>query len=239
MSTLSATKIVIAAVAAALLTACGGGGGGGTSTPVDYPLKTAVVNFISSSYTLPFTVSGTYQTNGTTYPVTGSGTEVQSQLSSMTFEGSSALGHSFSFNGTLTVNNTSQPLTQSTVEYFDSNYKTLGSNGSEYVVVTQANDIPTIGHVNDSGPWYVANRYTSSAKTTLLGTETITYAIAPETTSTALVTLTLTEKDTSNVITYVVANQFRITSSGVVTRIGQTATSTRPTTTLLLNVIYR
>jgi hypothetical protein len=70
------------------LVACGGGGGTPTaSAPVasvdTFQLKTAFVNYVSDSRSLPFTIAGT--SSGVS--VTGNGTVTQSTLTNSTFEG--------------------------------------------------------------------------------------------------------------------------------------------------------
>ena len=107
------------------------------------------------------------------------------------------------------------------------------------MVATQSNTIPTIGHVNDSWIWYVANRYKDSTKSTLIGTRTTSFSLAPESSSTSLAKLTLTEKDITGATTYIGVHNYRISSNGVATRLSETSTLTSATSTSTMNLVYQ
>lgn len=109
------------------LSACGGGGGGGaTSTgPVasteTFQLRTAYVNYVTETRSLPFTVTGT----SSGYSVTGSGTATQGSLTSTTFESQAALQKTTTVTGSITANGVTTPLSSSNTTYVDSNYNPL------------------------------------------------------------------------------------------------------------------
>lgn len=176
-----------------------------------------------STFTSPsvnnFNITGS---SGST-SVTGSGTATIGNVSSGTFEGQSALQRTTTVTGSFVVNGNSYPLNSSQVSWTDSNYVPLGSVDNEYTVISGTPTLPTAVRVGDTGPVYTANRYTSSSKTTPLGTVTSTYVVEADTASTALVTLINTYKNTSNTTTKVASAQFRITTANTFTRIKETA----------------
>lgn len=73
--------------------------------------------------------------------------------------------------------------------------------------------------VNDAGVLYTATRYTSSSKSTPVGTETETYALQPDTASTALLVLTTVYKDTGGFVTSTSTEKVRITPAGAFARL--------------------
>lgn len=208
------------------LTGCGGGGSGSTSGtatsgPVTstetFQLRTAWINYLSESRSIPFTVTGTV--SGTT--VGGSGTVTFGTILSTTFEGQSALSKSVTATYVINVNGTSLPLGGTSTSYFTSNYAPLGFSGSEYQVVT-ATSIPTTAKVNDTGTLYVTDIYTSSSKTSKSGTSTSTFVLEPDTATTALLKVIDVEKNTSNNIISTEISTFRITPAGALTRLTST-----------------
>ena len=231
-------KLKYAATVAAfsLLAACGGGGGG-SSGPVAstsaFNVLAAYVSTFTNPSTNTFRVTGTSGSN----QITGSGTATTGNVTSGTFEGLASLQRTTTVTGSFLVNGTSYPLAGSTVSWTDSNYVPRGeSGGSEYIVITGTPTLPTSVHVGDTGPVYTANRYTSSTKTTPLGTLTTTYVVEADTASTALVTLINTYKSTSNVTTKVATAQFRITTANTFTRIKETLLDN--TTNLSMTLTY-
>lgn len=210
-----------------LLTACGGGGGGGATAPAQvastqtFQIKTAIVNNFNATSTKSFTVSGTL--NGVS--VTGTGTVTNGSISSTTFETISALQKVSTVSMSLTANGVTTPITTTSTSYVDTNYVPLGSLSTEYEVVTAPVTIPTTALVNDTGTAYTANRYTSISKATLLGTDTVTYVMLPDTASTALLKVIHTSKDTGGNITLQSSATSRITPAGTITPISETGIS--------------
>jgi hypothetical protein len=204
-----------------LLTACGGGDGSGSTAPVSstetFQLRTAWVNYITDTRSLPFTVTG--MASGT--PVTGSGTMTQGSLSSTVFESRSALSKTSVITGSVSGGGQTYPLGITTTSYIDSNYNPLGSNGPEYVVTTSGSSIPLTARVNDTGIWYQSVRYTSSSKTSRLGTATTSFVLEPDTASSALLKIVQVEKDTFGTTTSTNTLTFRITPAGGLTRLSE------------------
>jgi hypothetical protein len=205
------------------LSACGGGGGdnsasaGPVTSSETFQLRTAYVNYVKETRSLPFTVTGT--SSGTKF--TGSGTATQGALTSATFESQAAQQKTSTISGSITVNGVTQPISSSSTTYVDSNYNPLGSSGSDYSVVTGSASIPNTARVNDTGTWYSTIRYASSTKAILRGTETVSYVLEPDTASTALLKIIISKKDTSNNLTSSTTVTFRIKPDGTLTRISE------------------
>lgn len=228
----------------AMLSACGGGSGGSsssTSGPVvstdTFQVKTAYNNVLWNTNSSSFTLSGNVVTGGTTYPVTGSGNVNRSALTGSTFEGIPGYKKIYTTIGSFTVNGTTRPASVSYTDYVNANYTPTGMiSTAEYVVVTSASEVPVTAKVNDSAQWYTANRYTSSSKTKLLGTRTATYALLPDTASTAILTVVITDKNNSGKTTFTNTSRIRITPPGAITPL--TEQEFRDNGTEVLNVTY-
>jgi hypothetical protein len=215
-----------------LLAACGGGGGGSSFTPVTstetFQLRTAWVNYLTDSRSLPFTVSGT----SSGIRITGSGTLTQGGLSAGVFEGVSAIQKTSVVTGSITGNGTTLPLSTSITEFVDSNYYPLGSSGDEYTVVNGTATIPQTAMVNDTGTLFTENRYQTSAKAALLGTNTMTYIVEPDSATTALLKLIEVEKSTAGTTTGTTTITYRMTPSGGLTRLSEVYSDSTDTLTI-------
>lgn len=210
-------------VSSVLFVACGGGGEGTpiSSAPIasvdTFQFKTAFVNYVSDSRSLPFTITGT--TSGVS--VTGSGTVTQSTLTSSTFEGLPVLQKVTAITGSLIGNGVTVPLATTSTSFIDSNYVMKGISSSEYMVVTSGGVIPTTAKVNDTGNWYSASRYTTSAKTTLLGTTDMAFVLQPDTASTAILKLIQVDKNTTGTTMRTSTLSLRMTPAGGLTRLSE------------------
>ncbi|WP_133176083.1 hypothetical protein [Limnohabitans sp. Rim28] len=204
------------------LSACGGGSNptntGATTSTETFQFRTAFVNYVKETRSLPFTVTGT----SSGYSVTGSGTATQGALTSASFESQAAQQKTTTVTGSMTVNGVTVPLSSSGTAYVDSNYNPLGTVGDDYAVVTNGTTIPTTAKVNDTGILYSTILYSSSTKAVKRGTETVTYALEPDTASTALLKIIVTERDANNTQSSITTITFRITTAGELTRISET-----------------
>ena len=232
-------KLLIAVASLSLLSACGGGGGGGTPAPVAstsaFNLQAAYKSNYTASRSYKFSIIGT----GGTSPVSGSGNAIVGNVTSGTFEGQPALQQTTSILGSFTVNNQTSPLATSSINWVDTNYMPRGSSGgAEYMVINGTASIPTAAKVNDTGSIYTAKRYTSSAKTSLLGTRTVTYVVEADTATTALVTLISIEKNNSGTTTTTSTEQYRVTTTDTFTKIQETDVDNVNGLSLTLTVIY-
>lgn len=71
----------------------------------------------------------------------------------------------------------------------------------------------------------ISKRYTNSNKTGLLGTQVLSFAIQPETSTTALLKLIEVEKDNAGNTTSTSTITFRLTPAGSMTRLSETTVS--------------
>ena len=224
----------------AFLVACGGAGGGGTATVVStstFQLKTAYVNDLTQIRSgKPFTISGTI--NGVT--VTGNGTVTSGSATAASFEGAPVLQQTSTASVSLIANGRSTPLTTTSTSYVDSNYMPKGVSSSTvgagitittYEIVTGAVNIPATARVYDTGSLITFDRYTTSAKTSYLGTTEYSFALQPDTAATALLKIISTDKDTLGAVTQTSTSTFRIDPNGAFTELSETAVDSTGTLT--------
>lgn len=209
--------ILALTLSTAFLATCGGGGSGRSApaSPVTSleisPVQASYINYFNGSLTLPFTLSGTVAG----IPVSGSGTVTQSSVSSTTFEGATALQKTTTINGFLTANGLTKPLASTLVSYVDPSYMPLGSINSEYLAVT--------GNMDDTGEWFSTNSHSSSSKITLLDTEAVSYALQPDTASTALLRIIQADMNLSGATTMSSSLNFRMSPAGGHSRLSEHA----------------
>lgn len=210
----------LATIMTILMAACGGGGGssdGPVASTATFQTRTALSNSTQDTQSHPFQVSGTISGIN----VAGSGIVTESPMTPVTFEGQSALQKFTTITMEITGNGQTRPLSSSDASYFDADYEPLGygTNG-DYTVVSNVT-IPDTARINDTGTLYTANIYLDSSKTTLLGTETASYLLAPDTSSTALLKVTKVERDTSGNTVSTSTATYRITPAGDITLISE------------------
>ncbi len=227
---------------AAFLAACGGGGGDSPEIPVTAPstdtfqLKTAYINSVIDTRSLPFRLTGL--SSGVN--VTGSGTLTQGALTGTTFEGQAAFQKTTAIIGEIsaTLNGRTEtiPLAITTTSFTDSNYMPLGATVSigGYSVPDGIVTIPQTVKVNDTGIFLKSKNYSSSTKSTLIGTSTIAYAIQPDTSSTALLKLIQTDQNTLGATVATSTVTHRMTPAGGLTRLSETYLAG----TNVLNITY-
>ena len=208
------------------LAGCGGGGGGGnawtpTASTEVFQLKTAWDNIVRETGTRSFTVSGTYAG----LALSGSGSVTQGGLVGTVFEGVAAQQKLTTVSATITGGGQTVTDTESGSDFYDSNYLPLGTQtADEYTVVNGSATIPQTARVGDSGTAYTEKRYTSASKTNFLGTNTYTYALLADTATTAIVRVIGVEQDSLGATTYTSTLRYRITPTGAVTPLSETAT---------------
>ncbi|MGE5339756.1 MAG: hypothetical protein ACM3PU_18175 [Gemmatimonadota bacterium] len=202
-----------------IVAACGGGGGGsdGQGAPTTYPLWQAWVSSVSKAETRSFSVSGTYGAAS----VSGSGTATFNPLAAATFEGKSALGQTIVVSGSVTVSGQTVPYGGTSTNYVDSNYMPLGVANAGYLVASSTPTIPQTAQVNDTGPIVTFTAYDSGAKTTVLGSESIAYSLLPDTSSTAILQLIVTDRTTTGALIGTTIASYRIGLDGALTRLSE------------------
>jgi hypothetical protein len=180
-----------------------------------YQTRAAWVGTLTETGTRSFSVTGTI--NGVA--VSGSGSATFGGLAGSSFEGRGALAKTTVLTGSILANGQAFPYGGTTISYVDSNYQPLGTVSDEYWVVVGTPTIPQTARVNDTGILYTYNRYGSSAKTPLRGTVTVSYALQPDTASTALLRIVLTERASDGAVLSTTIQSFRMTPAGALTRL--------------------
>lgn len=213
-------RYAVATVAALAITACGGGGSDSpapsTSATTTFPLAAAMINLLKEARSVPFSITGTASRNGQPLEFTGSGTSIESNTAG-TFNGAIALVKNTTVTGSLGAQGTNVPFTDVSIQYFDSNYKPLGSSAlAGYCVFSAQIALPATARVGDTGAYYAATCYTTSAKTRSLGTSTATYVLVPATETTAIFKLTSKFTTTAGVTTSQTSN-YVVSTNGSLT----------------------
>jgi hypothetical protein len=223
MSISRGTKFFITALSSIIFSGCGGGGSVApapvTSTSA-FQLQAANANSFLQTSTASFSISGSY--NGVS--ISGGGTVTRGNATAASFEGRNGFQKVITTTGSFTANGTTIPLTTTGTTYVDSNFFPLGNTGTQYMVVQGAVNIPATARVNDAGNLFTANIYSSSAKTALLGTQAVSFVLAPDTENTALLKIIYVSKDNTNATTSTETTISRVTPAGVVTYISDTVT---------------
>ena len=161
-----------------------------------------------------------------TYPVTGSGTITNTALSSVIiFNRYPAYSADETLTGTATVRGIVVPLNSADTNYYDLIYRPVGSTGDTNMLVDGNANIPITVQIGDSGTIYSGKTYSDSNFTTQIGTQTVTYAVAADPSSSvyALITTTIVSKDLTGLVTSTSNNLIRIHYDGTAKRISTTS----------------
>lgn len=211
-------RVFLGTVAASLLSGCGGGGGGGAvsaapaASITSFPLQTGYKALIANGFSKSFTVSG---------GCTGSGTKTLAPATTAaTFEGHVAL--SSTVTGTLSLTNcTPASAAQTSTTYVDTNYVPLGFNsvGVNYGVYLTPPTIPATVSVGGTAAMGTENLYTDSTKTTSNGTQSLSYVVEADTSTTAIVNLIGKIFNAAGTLTATEQDLYRIDANGTLTPI--------------------
>jgi hypothetical protein len=173
-------KLLTATAVLSLLSACGGGGGG-TTGPTTPPVVTPPVvispeqgyynTILSETLTRNVTFESNKEVNGA---YAGSGVYTSTPLIADSFRGSPALSRTM----TIRVSLPNGPLVLTEKQYYDSNYKRIGTTndvGSD--VVTNLVDFSkkSTSSFGTYGDLYNGNFYSNNLFTTLIGTKLVTW----------------------------------------------------------------
>jgi hypothetical protein len=230
-----------AAALALVLTACGGGGsnGGGSMTAggsQGYNLQAGIANMVTHGLMANVSLSGTVVINGTSVPVTGSGTYTLSAgVSGTTFNGNMATSQMQTLSGTATAQGQSLPVSQSVTDYFaTSSSDFLGEvESTEYDVAQAPFQYPTSVEGGASGTLGTVLRYKDSTMSVSLGTAQTTYTTtAPATQGGSLgITITTRIYDTTSTLIETDMTNYSMTTSNVISLVSASAQTQQGTLT--------
>lgn len=205
---------LVAVITALALAACGGGGGSTSpsNTSNTYPLRSGYQNLISQSEINSYSISGT---------CTGTATETRSAATAATFEGIAGVSTTTTLTGTYS-NCTPATFAGTSLSYYDTNYKPLGSTipGTDYAVYT-VSDLPISVKVGDTAQFGSADVYSSNTKQVKTGTRALSYAVEADSGSTAIINLIAKGYNASNQLLYTQQNRYRINTSGQLTAVSR------------------
>jgi hypothetical protein len=188
---------------------------------------------LQNSSSSAFTMAGSVILDGQAVEISGSGRATFGGLTTSSFEGKSAFAKTSLMEGTVTAAANGQtrtvPVSSSQTGYYDSNYLPLGrASAGEYTVVDGVATRPATAKVNDTGVLFNATNYTNSTKTTKTGSETVSWALQPESADTAIAVLLTESKDSSGTSLGASTSKHRITTTGVLTRLSEATTVVVP-----------
>lgn len=176
-------KIILLSATAVLtlLSACGGGGGGGSTSSTTPPVVTppTVVSPEQNYYTAvlneTLTKNVAFESNKLVNGAyAGGGVYTSTPLIADSFRGLPALSRTI----TIRVSLPNGPLVLTEKEYYDSNYKRLGTTndvGSDVVTTLSDFSKKSTSSFGTYGDLYNANFYTNNLFTTLVGTKIVTW----------------------------------------------------------------
>jgi hypothetical protein len=223
--------IAVAALLALALAGCGGTDAPPPPVPSTqaFQLQKAWINSLTIPDQKSFSAYGTW--TGAQIS-SGSGTATWGALTAATFEGKPALSATAVSGGSLTQPNyVVVPFSRApSTLYVDANYVPMGMVvGAMYFVVSSTTPMPASAKVGETGILATFIRYSGGDKASALGTRTVTWALQPDTDTTAILALAKTDYDADNTIIGSDTLSARITTAGGYTRIRERITSTDST----------
>lgn len=168
----------------ALFFAGSGGGGNGSSSAttqtLSVPLLTAVGNLVNNGMTVNVAISG--WTGDASAAVTGSGTFADAKAVSATLNGIAVLKTTETVTGTVTVNGSSSPLSQTTTTYENpTTYaEVVDDQGYPYIVFADFT-YPTTVQAGDAAALATATMFSGRLQATKTGTLSLSFTVTVDT----------------------------------------------------------
>lgn len=193
-------------LASVFLVACGGGGGSSTpaapAAAVSVPLLATIQKDVNSSRSYNFNVSGYYSTSGNT--ITGAVSRTVSAGVPSVVGGTTYTYVTGTTTGTATAKDgTALDLNSTGIEYLNpTTYATVIADDSNSYAVYSSYTYPATLTVGDAGQYATAVLYSSSAKTTVIGSATVSYEALANTSDSLKVRQTTNIYNTSSQLTY-------------------------------------
>ncbi len=212
------------------LAACGGGGGSGYSSPpppTTYNLQAGLLNALTTGLTSTVTFSGTVIANGTSVPVTGTGTWTLAPAVATTFNNTSAMSQAETISGTVTANGqTNSYSTSGTSYYVAADAALLGQTlTSEYDVAQSPINVPTSIVGGSNAVLGTLSRYKDSTLSVPLGTSQLSYVATAPVDPASPLSVAITDKiyDANNTLLGTAATTYTLTSANQLTFVSATA----------------
>lgn len=183
-----------------------------------YNLQAAYDLLISQPESRDFELTG--ESEGIS--VTGTGTVTSGSLMPGMFEGMSAQVRAIDSSFVLEVFGSETPFSSSSLSYYDSSNRFLGSDGEGYEVVDTYYDLPVAASSGDTGLIYQSTLYTDASKSTVEGKNTVTYTTTLDSDNTLTLTVISVLKDLSGETLQTITRRWRIFADNSVTRLGET-----------------
>jgi hypothetical protein len=208
---------LLVTISTAGLIACGGGNSS-SATPAasnvstnTFPVGTGITALAAAGQLNNFNVSGTC--NGTFSNISAPAN------TSTTFEGNPALSSVAVI--TISLSNCTGSSVATETSYYSTSYlplgfSVLGGNFGDYAIPPV---IPATVHVGDAGVVGTENLYTNSAKTTPVGRNDISYAIEPDTSTSAILNLISKNYNVASTLQNTVQDRYRMQANGSLTLI--------------------
>lgn len=174
-------KLAALAIATSFLAACGGGGDetAPVASTASFPLSTVAGNIATAAKTYQLRITESVTSAGKTTVYSGSGIYTITNTPA-TFEGVTATKKLYRSKGTVTTNGVSGAYSfdDTTALYLGSEAKPLGyTDSGSYCVISNQVSLPANAAIGSSGAWYDLTCYASIAKTSSIGTGTVTYSV--------------------------------------------------------------
>jgi len=216
----SLSMFVAAVSLACVLSGCGGGGGSAMAPPPtgSYDLQAGISMLVSAGLTSDVAVSGSFLENGSTTPLSGSGTVTFSAGVSATFNGTAALSQTENVSATLMAAGQSIQYTSAVADYYASGSNAyLGQSGNEYDVAQTPFTYPTTVSGGESAVLGTVSRYMDSTMSVSLGSAQISYQVTAATSTGGPVLVAITEQyyDTQNNLIETDVFSYNLTAAGV------------------------
>ena len=171
------------------LSGCGGGGGGAPASANNFNVLGAWQQYIAKGFNKTFSVSG-YCNGSAVFQQTPA-------VAGYTFENIGAYKSTITLS--ITFSNCSPAFSvQTGSAYYNKDFMPIGYiSDSKYETETPKFNFPTIGYVNQIGVYSSSNLYSNSTKNSLTGYKTNSFAIQPDSPTTALLNLSTAETGAS------------------------------------------
>ena len=209
--------------------ACGGGGGGGYTSPpppTTYNLQAGVLGALNTGLNSTVTLSGTVVANGTSVPITGTGTWTLAPAISSTFNNTSAMSQTETVSGTVTASGQTKSYSATDTSYYvAADASLLGQVSGEYDVAQSPITLPTSVVGGSTAVLGTLSRYKDSTLSVPLGTIQFSYAATAPANSVSPLSVAFTTKiyDANNTLLGTSVTTYTLTTTDQLTFVSASA----------------